>query len=98
LVNLNVPVATATPLLDYTIRHRNDIKKQEKEIRKYYEKNTQYYDWKLENLHNKRRLERAFQYKHDIEAIHQYEVLKKQRDYGDYRYLFYVGTKVDIYI
>ena len=50
MINLSLPVATPTPLLDYTIRHRHTVELRNKAVDKYYDKINEYYDWKFKNV------------------------------------------------
>ena len=48
MINLSLPVATPTPLLDYTIRHRHTVEVRKDAVVRYYDKvDSQLFDQSL---------------------------------------------------
>jgi hypothetical protein len=91
-------VSTPTPLLDYTIKFnrlsdinkdtkQHDIKVDDREKKD-----------KLLKLQQVRRFEQDRLFQKHIEEIHRYESIKLTREYEEYRYQYYLGSKVDKYI
>ena len=91
-------VSAPSPLLDYTLRYnlRKEIIDSTKlrDIEKYAELQKD----KLLTLQNEKRLLQDRKLEEHIEEIKKYESLKLTKEYQDYRYLYNLGTKVDIYI
>jgi hypothetical protein len=91
-------VSAPSPLLDYTLRYnlRKEIIHSTKlrDIEKYAELQKD----KLLTLQNEKRLLQDRKLEEHIEEIKKYESLKLTKEYQDYRYLYNLGTKVDMYI
>jgi hypothetical protein len=91
-------VSAPSPLLDYTLRYnlRKEIIDSTKlrDIEKYAELQKD----KLLTLQNEKRLLQDRKLEEHIEEIKKYESLKLTKEYQDYRYLYNLGTKVDMYI
>ena len=91
-------VSAPNPLLDYTLRYnlRKEIIDSTKlrDIEKYAELQKD----KLLTLQNEKRLLQDRKLEEHIEEIKKYESLKLTKEYQDYRYLYNLGTKVDMYI
>jgi len=102
-VSVTSSVSTPTPLLDYTLRYRHELELRKEELRKevfnkHYNRIDEYHDWKRTDHNEKNRLERNQELRDYMEQIHQYENIKRQKEYYDYRYQFYIGTLIDCYI
>ena len=91
-------VSAPSPLLDYTLRYnlRKEIIDSTKlrDIEKYADLQKD----KLLTLQNEKRLLQDRKLEEHIEEIKKYESLKLTKEYQDYRYLYNLGTKVDMYI
>ena len=98
MINLSLPVATPTPLLDYTVRHRHTVELRNNAVIRYYDKVDEYYDWKFKNVQEKHRLDEDYEFKKQLEEMQQYENIKNKKEYAAYRYLFYIGSNIDVYI
>ena len=102
-MTVKYPVATPTPHYDYTVRHNRHIEEVNHQRKVEHVKANQvkwedYYSEKRKRIEDAHRIDRALQRKHELEQIHQYEVLANKHSYAEYRYMFYVGTKFDAYI
>lgn len=95
---IKFPVATPTPHLDYSIRYNQQFEKRVQEQKAYYDKWGKHYQEKLEHYQQVNRINKARELQKIAEDIHAYEVLESKKAYEQYRYMFYVGTKVDVYI
>lgn len=97
-VNIKSSVSTPTPLLDYTLRHKHELLLRKEIFNKHYDRIDEYYDWKRIDHNEKTRLNRNQELRKEMEHIYQYENIRRQKEYYDYRYQFYIGTLVDCYI
>ena len=101
--NIKFPVATPTPHYDYTVKYNHHIQELKDKhnidhIKANQNKWAEHYDIKRKHVEEAHRIEKALQRNHELERIHQYEVLSHRHSYNEYRYMFYVGTKFDTYI
>ena len=92
------PISAPTPLLNYTLRY--NMLKDAMELSKVREIATaqDLEKEKLLTLQNEKRLLQDRKFEEHIEEIKKYESLKLTKEYQDYRYLYNLGTKVDMYI
>ena len=97
-VSVKSSVSTPTPLLDYTLRHKHELELSKEVFNKHYDRINEYHDWKRNDHNEKNRLERNQELRDYMEKIHQYENIKRQKEYYHYRYQFYIGTLIDCYI
>ena len=91
-------VSAPSPLLDYTLRY--NLRKEIIDSTKLrdIEKDAELQKVKLLTLQNEKRLLQDRKFEEHIEEIKKYESLKLTKEYQDYRYLYNLGTKVDMYI
>ena len=91
-------VSAPSPLLDYTLRY--NLRKEIIDSTKLrdIEKDAELQKVKLLTLQNEKRLLQDRKLEEHIEEIKKYESLKLTKEYQDYRYLYNLGTKVDMYI
>jgi hypothetical protein len=96
--SVTVPVQHPTPHADYTQKYNHQlILNQQRHhdaqvaIKHFHEKN-------LLKLQEQRRIEKNRDNKQIADNIHLYNIRKSHHDYNDYRYLFYIGTRIDTYI
>jgi len=91
-------VSAPNPLLDYTLRY--NLRKEIIDSTKLrdIQKDAQLQKDKLLKLQNEKRLLEDRKFQEHIEEIKRYESLKLTKEYQEYRYLYNLGTKVDMYI
>ena len=95
---IKFPVSTPTPLYDYTLRYN---KLHEERIIKHrnWQNNWQdFYELKMKQVQESHRIAKAELRRAELDQVHQYEVLDKRHAYANYQYMFYIGTKFDVYI
>jgi hypothetical protein len=98
MINLDLPVSHATPLLDYSIRHKHQLRVQREKIIEHHKKIDEYYDWKRSNFHNKIVSHRDYMENKDMELAKQKQIVENHNVYGTYQYMMYLGTHINIYI
>jgi hypothetical protein len=91
-------VSAPTPLLNYTLKY-NMLKDtietiKQRDIRVEHEQEQD----KIMKAQSTRRMDQDRTFKEHVEAIHNYESVKLSKECQEYRYLYYLGTKVDKYI
>ncbi len=91
-------ISAPTPLLNYTLRY--NMLKDAMELAKVREIATakELEKEKILKTQLERRLEQDRDFQEHIDEIKRYESLKLTQEYQEYRYLYSLGTKVDIYI
>lgn len=91
-------ISAPTPLLNYTLRY--NMLKDAMELAKVREIATakELEKEKILKTQLERRLEQDRNFQEHIDEIKRYESLKLTQEYQEYRYLYNLGTKVDIYI
>jgi hypothetical protein len=97
-MGINATVSAPHPLMDYTVKFNRQAKRNEELHRIWNNQWKDYYDLKLKDIQEKRRVEKIVELKDSIEQIHRYENIVRKDDYANYRYQFYIGTKIDCYI
>jgi len=91
-------ISAPTPLLNYTLRY--NMLKDNMELAKVrdIEKAKELEKEKILKTQLERRLVQDNNFQEHIDEIKRYESLKLTQEYQEYRYLYNLGTKVDIYI
>ena len=91
-------ISAPTPLLNYTLRY--NMLKDNMELAKIRDIETakELEKEKILKIQSERRLAQDRDFQQHIDEIKRYETLKLTREYQEYRYLYNLGTKVDIYI
>lgn len=97
-MNVDTSVNAPHPLLDYTERYNREVVLRNKKHHDDLVSKEHYYKFQLLKLQEERRIERNQENKRIAEELNIYNIRKRHHDYESYRYLFYVGTKVDTYI
>ena len=92
------PISAPTPLLNYTLRY--NMLKDAMELSKVREIATaqDLEKEKILKIQSERRLAQDRDFQEHIDEIKRYESVKLTQEYQEYRYLYNLGTKVDIYI
>jgi len=96
-------VKTATPLYDFSVRFKRELKQREldnnvERLKEHQNKVNDYYEWKANNYYTKRVEFERDVINANIEELHRYEILYRNKAYESYLYQFYVGTHLDCYI
>jgi hypothetical protein len=94
----NATVSAPHPLMDYTIKYNRQAERNEELHRIWNNQWKDYYDVKLKTVQEQRRIEKIIELKDSIEQINRYQDLARKNDYTNYRYQYYIGTKIDCYI
>ena len=91
-------VSAPTPLLNYTLRY--NMLKDNMELTKIRDIETakELEKEKILKIQSERRLSQDRDFQQHIDEIKRYESVKLTQEYQEYRYLYNLGTKVDIYI
>jgi len=97
-MGISATVAAPQPLMDYTIKYNRRAERNEELQRIWNNRWKDYYDLKLKDLQEQRRVEKIIELQDSIEQIHRYENIVRKDDYANYRYQYYIGTKIDCYI
>ena len=100
---INSTVKTATPLYDFSIRFRHELKQREldgnvERLKAHQNKINEYYSWKADNFFSKREEFEKNVINKNIEEVQRYEILYRNKAYENYLYQYYVGTNLDCYI
>jgi hypothetical protein len=53
---------------------------------------------RLREVQEYHRLQRNQKFKDETEQIHRYAILENSRAFAQYKYQYYLGTKIDLYI
>lgn len=93
MINLDIPVQTAHPHLDLSIRHRHRTKMEQLDNLESIAVSK-----RLRAIQDSHRIRRNEQYRSETEQIHRYTVLEKSRAFNQYKYQYYLGTQIDVYI
>ena len=91
-------VSAPSPLLNYTLRY--NMLKDNMELTKIRDIETakELEKEKILKIQSERRLSQDRDFQQHIDEIKRYESVKLTQEYQEYRYLYNLGTKVDIYI
>lgn len=100
---INSTVKTATPLYDFSIRFRHELKQRElhgnvERLKAHQNKINEYHTWKADNFYTKRKEFEEDVINKNIESVQRYEILHRNKAHENYLYQFYLGTNVDCYI
>ena len=91
-------VSAPAPLLNYTLRY--NMLKDNMELAKIRDIETakELEKEKILKIQSERRSAQDRDFQQHIDEIKRYESVKLTREYQEYRYLYNLGTKVDVYI
>lgn len=93
MVNLDIPIPAPHPHLNWSATHKHRAEMEHKNRLDNLE-----FSRRFREVQESHRLYRIRQYREETESIHQYQVLERNRAFGQYKYLYYLGTQIDVYI
>ena len=93
MINLDIPVQSPHPHLNWTVTHKRRLDMGNEE-----HKADLAFSKRLRAVQEYHRLQRNQQFKDETEHLHRYTVLENSRAFNQYKYQYYLGTQLDIYI
>lgn len=93
MVNLSIPIQAPHPKLNWSLTYRHKV-----EMENQNRLDTIEFSRRLREVQESHRLDRIRKYREETEAIHRYQSLERSRAFNQYKYLYYLGTQIDVYI
>ena len=93
MVNLSIPIQAPHPHLNWSATHKHRAEMEHKNRLDNLE-----FSRRFREVQESHRLSRIRQYREETESIHRYQVLERSRAFAQYKYLYYLGTQIDVYI
>lgn len=94
MINLSIPVQAPHPHLHWTNLHKQRLA-MEKHVNG---PNELAFSKRLRAVQEYHRLQRNQQFKDQTDSIHRYTLLENSRAFNQYKYQYYLGTQLDVYI
>lgn len=93
MINLSIPIQAPHPHLNWSITHRHKTKMEHDDHIESIAVSK-----RLREVQESHRLQRNEQYRTETEQIHRYTDLENSRAFNQYKYQYYLGTQIDVYI